>query len=139
MTKSADTASDIFNFRFQGQNDTYQVAFNLDNGRVTSSCSCRYKSSKKLCWHRNYILSGKHKRINSEAVPLQTKLIDVLSRSLAGRELLALSSSLPHHETCRRCNKDRVIDMKESFWGRFIKHFLPAGRKYYCLSCRWSW
>jgi hypothetical protein len=139
MNRSADTTSGIYSFTFRGRKGSYQVSFGLDNGHVTSSCSCKYKSSKKLCWHRYYILSGRHNRISIEAQPLQTELIKVLSGSIEGREMIAQSSSLKERETCRRCGKDKVMNLKESLWGRFIGIFLPAGRKYYCLSCRWSW
>ena len=129
-----------YNFHIKGEKGTYQVAFSIDEDNIESSCDCDYNSEKKLCWHRYYILAGKTQRLPKDELRLQTSLISNLSATQGGRELISHSKAVfGEKETCRRCNKNDVVDLKKGLLGKFIKLFLPAGRRYFCWSCRWSW
>ncbi len=139
-TKTPGTTSGIFHFQIQGKRDSYQVTFTISGSKVDSSCSCKYKSSQKLCWHRNYILAGRNNRISIEEHLKQSELVRVLSQTLEGREMLAYAkSSNTEKEACRRCSKENVVDLKKSAFGKLLRIFTPGGRRYLCLSCRWSW
>lgn len=135
-----ETHPKIYQFWIEGKRDKYQVVFTIQNGKIESSCSCRYNSGTNLCWHRNYILAGRNNRLGIDEHVRQSELVRLLSQTLEGRELLQRARrSHPEKEACRRCSKETVLDLKKSFTGKLIRPFLASGRRFFCWSCRWSW
>lgn len=129
-----------YNFHVEGAKGICEVAISVDQDNFESSCTCHYNSDQRLCWHRYYILAGKTKRLPENELSAQAELIKKLSATSGGRSLISRAEiTFGQKETCRRCNKSNIIDLKKGIFGRFIKVFLPRGRRYFCQSCRWSW
>ena len=135
-----DTLVGTYSFHVNGEKGIYELAFSVDDDNVESSCSCDYESDRKLCCHRYYVMAGKKQRITDGEGEQQQALINELSKSSGGRDLLRhAKATFGEKETCRRCNGSEVVDMRQSFSGKFLKVFVPKGRRYFCWSCRWSW
>lgn len=129
-----------YNFHINAEKGIYQLAFAVDEDNIESACDCNYKSEKKLCWHRQYVLAGKQQRIPTAEYEQQQELLSLLSKTRGGRELMSTArTTFGEKETCRRCNKSKVIELDKSLYGKILRIFLPSGRKYFCRSCRWSW
>jgi hypothetical protein len=140
MLDITHTSITQYQFHINGERGIYEVAFSIDDDDIKSSCTCDYRSDKKLCWHRYYVLAGKTPRLQDGELLLQTELVQKLSKTSGGRELLRhAKSTFGEKETCRRCNKSKVLDLKGSLDGKIISMFVPKGRRYFCWSCRWSW
>lgn len=129
-----------YNFHINGERGIYQTAFSIDDDNIESSCTCSYATGNKLCWHRYYVLAAKTYRLKEGEEQLQQELIVRLSKTQGGRELLShAKGTFGEKELCRRCNSKEVMDLKKSFLGKFLKIFIPKGRRFFCWSCRWSW
>jgi hypothetical protein len=130
----------IYNFHVKGEKGICEVDISIDQDNFESSCTCRYNSGQRLCWHRYYILAGKTKRLPENELSAQAEVIEKLSATTGGRSLISRAEfTFGQKETCRRCNKSNIMDLKKGMLGKLIKVFLPRGRRYFCRSCRWSW
>jgi len=140
MIDNKATQLQTHHFHLNGEKGIYQVTFSIDDDNIESACDCSYQSDKRLCWHRYYILAGKKYRLPPEEHLQQDAVIQRLSKTPGGRGLISTAkATFGEKETCRRCNKTEVVDLKKSIFGKIISIFLPRGRRYFCWSCRWSW
>jgi hypothetical protein len=140
MKQSADIKTKSYHFHINGERGVYEVAFGIDEDNIESACDCNYNADKRMCWHRQYVLAGKTQRLGEGENNKQEELIDLLSKTSGGREQLRQAkATFGEKETCRRCNSREVVDLKNTVSGKFLKIFVPTGRRYFCWSCRWSW
>lgn len=140
MKEQAEIQVRTYHFHINGERGIYQVAFSIDDDNIESACDCNYAADKKMCWHRYYILAGKTQRIGKGEEADQEELINLLSKTSGGKDIIRQAkATFGEKETCRRCNSSEVVDMKSSFTGKFLKILVPKGRRYFCWSCRWSW
>lgn len=140
MESTNKIKTDVYHFHVDGEKGICEVAISIDQDNFESTCTCHYNSDHRLCWHRYYILAGKTKRLPENELAAQAELIEKLSATSGGRALVSRAQiTFGHKETCRRCNKSNILDLKKGTLGRFLKVFLPRGRRYFCWSCRWSW
>lgn len=141
MGKSSIASVELYNFHIKGEKGIYEASFKIDDGKLLTSCSCKYKNGEKICWHRYYVLTGRKNRIpDAGEQELQQMLMQQLAGFDEGRYYLDRAKEIfGEKETCRRCNNSNVMVLKNSFWGSVIRLFLPKGRKFFCRSCRWSW
>ena len=140
MNQSADINTRTYHFHINGERGICEVAFSIDEDNLESSCNCHYNADKKMCWHRHYVLAGKTQRLGEGEDVQQQELIELLSRTSGGRDQIKQAkATFGEKETCRRCNSSEVVDLKNSVSGKFLKIFVPNGRRYFCWSCRWSW
>jgi hypothetical protein len=129
-----------YTFHVNGEKGIYEVAFSVDDDSIKSACSCDYHSDRKMCWHRYYVLAGKTHRIPEAEFQVQGKMLEKLSKTHGGRDMIRhAKANFGEKELCRRCNSSQILDIKKSFLGRIISIFIPRGRRYFCWACRWSW
>ncbi len=129
-----------FRFHLAGERGEYELNFWVDKDNIETSCNCAYSPAHKLCWHRCYVLAGKTERLKEDERPQQKLLINLLSSTTGGRELIQFSKNMfGEQENCRRCGRLSVIQLDKPFHGRFLSLFVNSSRKYLCWRCWWSW
>ncbi|RYD58191.1 MAG: hypothetical protein EOP56_04525 [Sphingobacteriales bacterium] len=136
-----DNTAVVYRFDIKAESKVHKTTITVDEDRVVTTCSCNTAPGDSACWHAQYVLAGRSRRISKAAdYAQQSQLLSTLSKTPAGQQVIQdAQSSFVRRESCRRCHSSNVIIMKKSIWGRVIGFTKPDSHRFYCKACGWSW